>query len=108
MFDLEQVISFFFFPVDDTSEQDHVLHDENKGESTSGHGNDGSDSTKLGKHVSNVVILFGENLLSEIHSQEGLDFVANWIVVVAIFHHSRHQKQVVSILFQINFIRHIV
>ena len=68
MFDLEQAISFFLLPVDDTLEQAHVLHYKTEGKQASNHRNDRSDSTELGKHVSNVVICFGVNVLSEIHS----------------------------------------
>ena len=68
MFDKEQPIRFFCLPVDDSFEQGHVLHDETEGKQAGDHGNDGSNSTKLGKHVSNVVVLFGVDILSKIHS----------------------------------------
>ena len=68
MFDQEQAISFFLFPVNDTFELSHVLHYKTEGEQAGSHRNDRSDSTELGKHVSNVVIMFCINVLSEIHS----------------------------------------
>ena len=68
MFDLEQAMSFFLLPVDNTFEQWHVLNYETEGKQAGDQLNDGSDSTELGKHVYKVVIMFGVNVLSEIHS----------------------------------------